>query len=161
MGRVVRRTGLPLLLLLAGIGMVVYGAAFRTLPVLVEEEQEYEVLVPGPIMPFGPPGAPQLPPDARPAPGDADNPFQASVPGQAAEDARPDDNPFEPPASDAAAGALPPGMFTKQVTERVLVDEWMPEWLLVRDVTFGGMARLENGQLKRTYSGKPPALCPT
>ena len=35
------------------------------------------------------------------------------------------------------------------------------EQSIVRDVTVGGVERLPNGHLKRTYSGKPPTLCPT
>ena len=92
--------------------------------------------------------------------GPSDNPFET---GHPAADAQADENPFEPapPPAGSSAGPLPPGLVSKKVTERVVLDESKPEWVLVRDVTFGGVARLDNGQLKRTYSGKPPALCPT
>ncbi len=56
---------------------------------------------------------------------------------------------------------LPPEMILKKVTETVPEERAQPEWALVREVTFGGVTRLENGKLKRTYSGQPPALCPT
>jgi hypothetical protein len=155
-----RRSAAAILLLLAGVGMVVYGAAFHSLPLRVEEEREYEVLVPGPILPFGPPSGP---PEALPAPGPSDNPFETPGAGRPADKMSANENPFEPsPQSPQdSQGTLPPGLVTKKITERVVSDEWMPEWVVVREVTFGGVARLENGQLKRTYSGKPPALCPT
>ena len=36
------------------------------------------------------------------------------------------------------------------------------EWAVVRDVTFGGLARDGSGRLKQTYTGEAPAAaCPT
>ncbi len=32
---------------------------------------------------------------------------------------------------------------------------------LVREVTYAGVTRLPTGEIKRTYVGKPPSLCPT
>jgi hypothetical protein len=32
---------------------------------------------------------------------------------------------------------------------------------IVRDITVGGLVRLETGELKRTYTGKAPSLCPS
>lgn len=37
----------------------------------------------------------------------------------------------------------------------------LSEFVIVRDVTIGGLIRLGNGNIKRTYAGQPPALCPT
>jgi hypothetical protein len=127
----------------------------------VEEEREYEVLVPGSAMPLGPFGPPSGPTDAQPGP--SDNPFETPGAGRPADKMAADENPFEPShqAPSDFQGIIPPGLVSKKITERVLLDEWKPEWVVVRDVTFGGVARLENGQLKRTYSGTPPALCPT
>jgi hypothetical protein len=68
-------------------------------------------------------------------------------------------NPF--PAPPGQPSFLPPEMMFQKVKEKLLVAREEPEWVLVREVTFGGVTRLANGQLKRTYSGKPPALCPT
>lgn len=39
------------------------------------------------------------------------------------------------------------------------IDE--PEYILVLEVTRGGVALTEEGQLKRTYHGAPPSGCPT
>ena len=67
------------------------------------------------------------------------------------------ENPFDGPPG------VPniPGFRFKKIKEDyvdVIVDS---EWAIVRDVTVGGVMLLPNGHLKRTYSGKPPALCPT
>jgi len=36
------------------------------------------------------------------------------------------------------------------------------EWAVVKDVTFGGLARDGSGRLKQTYTGEAPAVaCPT
>ena len=63
------------------------------------------------------------------------------------------------------AGAMspetPPGMRLEKVTEKYVESSDEPEWAIIREVTFGGVVRLANGDLKRTYSGKPPALCPS
>ena len=112
------------------------------------------------------------------------NPFEPSMPNEsAAKDAG--ENPIAPqdkPASAAADSGNPfessssdeqerPGdardpfaadaLAKETVVERYTVAVADPEWRLVREATFGGITRLENGELKRTYSGKPPALCPT
>ncbi|NIP23538.1 MAG: hypothetical protein GWN67_05335 [Phycisphaerae bacterium] len=45
------------------------------------------------------------------------------------------------------------------------VSEWLDldlrEPAVIRDVTVGGLVRLDSGAIKRTYSGKPPSACPT
>jgi hypothetical protein len=43
--------------------------------------------------------------------------------------------------------------------EVITLEESEPE--LVHEVSFGGVARSPEGEVKRTYSGKPPSLCPT
>jgi hypothetical protein len=57
----------------------------------------------------------------------------------------------------------PPLFFEKKVVTRidlVTVVESEPE--LMREVSVGGIALLDSGELKRTYSGgKGPALCPS
>ena len=45
------------------------------------------------------------------------------------------------------------------VYETITLVESEPE--LVREVTYGGVTRLPTGETKRTYTGKPPSLCPT
>ena len=52
-------------------------------------------------------------------------------------------------------------MRLEKVTEKYVESSEEPEWAIIREVTFGGVVRLANGVLKRTYSGKPPALCPS
>ncbi len=47
------------------------------------------------------------------------------------------------------------------VPQKVLVKFVDPEQRLIRDVTIGGLARMDDGRIKRTYSGEGPALCPT
>jgi hypothetical protein len=42
-----------------------------------------------------------------------------------------------------------------------LVTVEMGEGDVVFDVTVGGLERVASGELKRTYSGAPPAACPT
>jgi hypothetical protein len=56
---------------------------------------------------------------------------------------------------------VPPEPLFQTITVVDLVPRDEPEWVIVKEVTYGGVTRLENGQLKRTYSGQPPALCPT
>ena len=72
------------------------------------------------------------------------------------------------PFGDTGFGGSPPGMppgmppppaFTTTVIETTSVPTSEPT--LIWEVTFGGVARLELGELKRTYSGKAPSLCPT
>jgi hypothetical protein len=148
-----------LLTLLGGCGAILYGALFHV--VAVEEEKQRETSIMVPTLPgFGdappdrgeaamprPPAPPEMPP------GDAD-PFSSPPNGDAP--AERSENPFEPPPALPA----PPGMRLEKVTEKYVESEDSPEWSLVREVTFGGV-RLDNGQLKRTYSGQPPALCPS
>ncbi len=71
---------------------------------------------------------------------------------------------FTPPA--ALSAGRPPGLPwglpappPSQTAQLVPIRESEAE--LVRDVTFGGVIRLESGELKRTYSGEAPSLCPT
>ena len=68
--------------------------------------------------------------------------------------------PAEEPSDEGPWPFEAPIMY-ERVTRLELVAHIEPEWVLVREVTIGGVARLENGELKRTYSGQPPALCPT
>jgi hypothetical protein len=142
-------------LLLAGIGSVLYGSLFHV--VAVEEEKEREVSILVPTMsgvdesPAEQPGA-----DAAAPPGsDEADPFHTPSGNEPQQGNS--ENPFDKPP-------LPPpmpGMKTEKVTEKYVESSEDPEWMIVRDVTVGGVVRLANGQLKRTYSGKPPALCPS
>jgi len=73
--------------------------------------------------------------------------------------------PFEGPPLDNPMDGAPDSFGltepkTETITDTKVTSKEEPEWVLVREVTFGGV-RLANGHLKRTYSGQPPALCPT
>ncbi len=76
--------------------------------------------------------------------------------------------PMVPPGFDNPPGmegmppfipAPPPEMRT--VKQIVLVGKEEPEGRAVFEVTIGGLALLETGELQRTYRGAPPSLCPT
>ncbi len=83
---------------------------------------------------------------------------QSALPGQS-----------EVAGQSEAAGSLegpplhfsPSGPMSQTVIERELVSREEPELVLVREVTFGGLTRLASGQVRRTYFGTPPAMCPT
>jgi len=96
---------MPVVLVLAAAGLVVYGAAFHSRQVLMDRE----VRLPDALM--------------------------------------------------GGRGAFsPPGGFGRMV-ESIILEESEPE--LIREVTFGGVTRLDTGETKRTYTGQPPSLCPT
>jgi hypothetical protein len=59
------------------------------------------------------------------------------------------------------AFAVQPRSNKKTVTRVERVTKNASEPALIRDITVGGVALLDSGQLKRTYSGKGPALCPS
>ena len=103
--------------------------------------------------------------ETRPAgktePEKSENPFESRAKPATEED------PFATPpvatgqSPSGLAPVPPPGTKLATVMEKYLEVLQEPEWVLVREVTVGGVTRLANGELKRTYSGKPPALCPT
>ena len=110
---------------LAGVSLLVYGAAVSRHDVLSEEMVTPS---PPPEMPFfGPgPGGP-----GPGGPGGAMPPFMRPPP--------------RPPAE--------PVKVLRTITER--------EPKLVLEATRGGLMRMADGRLKRTYSGAPPSGCPT
>lgn len=124
----IRRTVPPSLLLLGGLAALVYGTAYRSIPVTEEQEVEKTIVIPSP---FGMPGGN----DPMAGPG---------VEGQMPES----DNPF---ASE----------FTQKVKQTIILTHQESERQLTREVTFGGVVRLASGELRRTYTGDPPSLCPT
>ena len=98
----------------------------------------------------------KTPPESGPASEDVD-PFRS--PPADGGPAASSGNPFESPPPHGLPNI--PGVRLKKITEDYveLVEDSEPA--IVRDVTVGGIMLLPNGHLKRTYSGKPPALCPT
>jgi hypothetical protein len=98
----------------------------------VSQEEEIEVSI-APPTPFVPPPIPGQPPFGQPGEGPLFvDPFQR---------------------------ALPP--FLQTIKAKVIVTENESEPTLIREVTFGGVARPTSGILMRTYTGQPPSLCPT
>jgi len=138
MSTAIRRAIFPLLLLLGAVASIHYGAAYHSVPVLVEQEEEVEIDVPNPFA---------LPPGLAP-----DSPLAQTPPFG--------DPSLGPPPFGPAPFEVPA---IKQVVTRVTqTTKEMPEPALIRDVTVGGVVRLASGELKRTYSGdQGPSLCPT
>ncbi len=175
----------PVALLCLGAGMLVYGSVFHSLTILEEEEIELSIPIPAPFappvfddgfQPVDPFDHGMQPPGQDPfAPHDPFAPMDEFDPAEGVNPFEPGDGPPDAMEQDPYAGQelpeeLPPeepwfpdphGMMYQTITQINLNALIEPEWVLVREVTVGGVARLENGELKRTYSGKPPALCPT
>jgi len=108
----VLRRLLPLPILLAGIVLLVYGAAFHIIPVFPKQE-------------------PKAAPPAQP--------LQMMTPFGS--------------FGAIAARSQPPAPTVQTVQE--------PESKIVREVTVGGVARNADGNIERTYTGKPLSQCPT
>jgi hypothetical protein len=129
------RASLPILLCAAGFGLVTYGVLGRVVPVAQDREVEKpisELEAEGPENPFEPPQDPFGPPH----------------------------DPFGPPADPWGPPSGPPIPKTVKVLEREINDEHEPR--LILDVTRDGLARLDSGEIIRTYHpGEAPALCPT
>ena len=145
MGTVVRliwtifqRALLPIALVGGGIVLVVYGAAYHTVTVVEEQEIEIETEPPMLLGPEFPGGDPEL----------------GGAPGFGPPGLEPPE--FAPPFPIVH----PPPEFAKRKV-KVLVTEVEREPVVIREVTIGGLALSEPGRLERTYSGKPPSLCPT
>ena len=135
MGRRLIRAGLPALLAAAGVVLVIYGAMFHSAPVTEEQVAEVSIVVPTPFSP-GPPGAGQVPPGTGP--------------------------PLAGPLGFRNQPPFPgPPILRKTVRRKVLVTKNEFEPVLMRDVTVGGLTLLPSGELRRTYTGQPPSLCPT
>ena len=165
-----RRRSLRLLLLLVlfltGSYALVYGLFFHR--VAFDETKQRDVTIAVPTSGDGsesPPaesgsGAEAAPPEKTPAAesghaSDNVDPFRSPPAGGG--HAGNSENPFDGPPG------VPniPGFRFKKIKEDYVVVTLDSEWAIVRDVTVGGVTLLPNGHLKRTYSGKPPALCPT
>ena len=132
MWRIVVRLILPALLLVGGIASLIYGAKYHTAPVV--EEKEIEVSLAPPM-------------------GDGFLPGFEGPPGFPP--------PLEgPPGLMSPMIELPPELMKQKQIISITKEE--PESILIREITVGGVALLDSGELKRTYSGEaPPSLCPT
>ena len=146
------------LLFLGGLGSILYGSLWHMATVEEDKTREISIAVPT-LQGFNePPSQHGQPPGSMPgqpwnngaAPDDV-NPFgDGSQPSGM-------ENPFEQPPPMPS----PPGLKYEKVTEAYVETVEEPEWAIVREVTIGGIVRLADGRLKRTYTGKPPSLCPT
>ena len=111
---------------------MVWGSKHHILEIYEEQEIEISIAPPPEMMqPMGPPGFEE--------PGFEGPPGMGGMP------------PF--------MGGMPLELQT--VKQIVLVSEEEPESRAVFEITIGGLALLETGELQRTYSGAPPSLCPT
>jgi hypothetical protein len=90
------------------------------------------------------------PPAAPPAPS-VEEPSAPAAAAPSVED-------LFPPAP-FSEGPSPPAAQPEPAKELAAVSESEPN--LVREVTVGGVVRTPAGEIKRTYSGSAPALCPT
>lgn len=125
-----------------GIAAAIYGGVFHTLTVQEEQTSEFEVLIPqmGADM--------ALPQESS----DEPNPFAES--DDPAAKIKPQDQPPIPSPSGLS------GFVKKKVTQTDWVDKPVSEFQLNLEVTRGGVTLSEN-QIRQTYSGTPPSLCPT
>jgi hypothetical protein len=79
----------------------------------------------------------------------------------------PDGFPPVPPVGEASPFGGPPQFPGRPPMRREVVKKTVLRSLeesepgLMRDVSVGGVVLLPSGELKRTYSGKAPSLCPT
>jgi hypothetical protein len=72
--------------------------------------------------------------------------------------------PFSPmqPSFPGMAPPDGPPQFRKKTVKKITEEAiQLAEPAMIYDATIGGIALNEDHKLKRTYSGKPPALCPT
>jgi hypothetical protein len=149
-----------IILLLGGCVALTYGSLFHVIAVESEKERQISIAVPT-LLGFDQPlpdraeHSPAHRPQNEESPSDDVDPFRTSP----SADRPPSDseNPFDVPASLPS----PAGMKFEKVTEKYFETSEELERGIVRDVTIGGVTRLANGALKRTYSGKAPSLCPT
>jgi hypothetical protein len=153
MWRLILRTILAAGLLAGGIASLIYGARFHTAEVTEEQEIQVSILPPPG---FGPPGFPGDPSFEEPLGEQPPGFGPPGFPGQPPFEGLPG----EPPFADEPAMMDPPPFMTT-VKEKVIVADDESELTLIREVTFGGVTLLASGELRRTYTGQPPSLCPT
>lgn len=140
---ILQRVLLPVTMLGLGIASLVWGTTHHVLEIFEEQEIEISLAPPPELMePMGPPDFPGGPDGAFPG-----------EPG------------FEDPAM-GGPGAMPPFMAgpppeLQKVKQVVLISKEEPESRVVFEITIGGLALQETGELQRTYTGAPPSLCPT
>lgn len=137
MRKIIQRGILPALLLACGIASLAYGVKYHAQEVFNEKEIEVSL----------------APPEFPPVPEGLEGPEGGAPPGF--------DDPmgFGGPGGGMPFPGPPPEL--QKMKQIVLVGAEDLESVLVREVTFGGLELLPSGELKRTYTGTPPSLCPT
>jgi hypothetical protein len=154
-----------ILLLLGGSGSLLYGSLFHVVIVAEEKEREISIAIPAPPALSERPSEQGKRADDRPAEAEAradDSATPADVdPFRSRSAERTQPNESENPFESASVSSTPPDMRYEKVTEKFFEARAEPECVIVREVTVGGVTRLDSDQLKRTYSGTAPSLCPT
>jgi len=146
MWRIILRTIPPIVLLAGGIAAVIYGAKCRTIPVSVVQK----------LPPPPPPGFPGGPPLEDPF---GDPQFGGPQFG-------------DPQFGGPPGPVLPPGMMESipppplRFWDEKKDTSYESEPDLIREVTYGGVALVypaesAPAEIRRTYTGDAPSLCPT
>ena len=143
---ILQRALLPTVMLGLGIASLVWGATHHVLEIYEEQEVEISLAPPPDMMdPMGPQDFPGGPDGLEPG-----------FPGEPG---------FEEPGfggpSDMPPFMVGPPPELQKVKQVVMIPEEESESQAVFEITIGGLALLETGELLRTYSGAPPSLCPT
>jgi len=141
MRKIIQRGMLPALLLAGGIASLTYGVKYHAQEVFNEKEIEVSL----------------APPEFPPVPEGLDGPGMDAPPGF--DDPMGFGGDFGGPGGGMPFPGPPPEL--QNMKQIVLVGSNDLEPILVREVTFGGLELLPSGELKRTYTGTPPSLCPT
>jgi len=132
---------LSLLLLTGGIASFTYGVKYHIREVIEEQEIEISIEIPEMTM------------------DQSQFDDQMGEPGFEGEQGFGGEPGFDGPPPDMMFPGLPPEM--QKVTQVVMIGKEETEMVILRDLTVGGIVLLPSGKLKRTYTGKPPSLCPT
>lgn len=145
---ILQRIVCPVLLLIAGIGSLVYGTWFHRETILTEQEIEIKIPAPPPeFSTFGPGGPSGF--------GDPNGPGGFSGPGGFGEPGGGPPPNFGPPPDLNRA--------PKTIVEIIVHETHELEGNIIKEITTGSLVRTETGELKRTYlfGEKPDSLCPT
>jgi hypothetical protein len=130
-----------------GIASLVWGTTRHVLEVYEEQEIEISIAPPPELMqPMDPMGFPD----------GLDGVMEQGFPGEPGFE----DSGFGPPPGMPPFLAGPPPEL-QTVKQIVMISKEVPESQAVFEITIGGLALLETGELQRTYTGAPPSLCPT
>lgn len=160
----------PALLFLGGIASIYCGSRHHRVEVIEVQEVTREIKIPVPAPPpgFGPPGF-------GPGGGGPASPDDPTAPDGPPSEGTPGNGGTADPQADPAEGNSGDSASVAYITQKVTVDEQVAKTLLepalYHELTIGGVALVRAdeaeafdmpaGSLRQTYSGQPPALCPT